>query len=179
LCNVNKKERQSAKVVFLFVFLRYHYTIMNSRKINKVLIANRGEIAVRIIKTLRRLHIASVAVFADNDAHAVVNDKPSADCGTGVDFDTRPKSGPLADESGKKFQFMAKEPMRDTVIDYGVNAGIQQKNLKPRAGGGILRFKGIKCFNQMNCHGSSKMINASYVHWDIRGANFTRFHSRL
>ena len=44
---------------------------MNSRKINKVLIANRGEIAVRIIKTLRRLHIASVAVFADNDAHAL------------------------------------------------------------------------------------------------------------
>ncbi len=44
---------------------------MNSRKINKVLIANRGEIAVRIIKTLRRLHIASVAVFADNDASAL------------------------------------------------------------------------------------------------------------
>ena len=44
---------------------------MNSKKINKVLIANRGEIAVRIIKTLRRLHIASVAVFADNDANAL------------------------------------------------------------------------------------------------------------
>ena len=44
---------------------------MNSRKINKVLIANRGEIAVRIIKTLRKLHIASVAVFADNDANAL------------------------------------------------------------------------------------------------------------
>ena len=44
---------------------------MNSKKINKVLIANRGEIAVRIIKTLRKLHIASVAVFADNDAYAL------------------------------------------------------------------------------------------------------------
>ena len=44
---------------------------MNSKKINKVLIANRGEIAVRIIKTLRKLHIASVAVFADNDANAL------------------------------------------------------------------------------------------------------------
>ena len=44
---------------------------MNSKKINKVLIANRGEIAVRIIKTLRRLHIGSVAVFADNDANAL------------------------------------------------------------------------------------------------------------
>ena len=44
---------------------------MNSKRINKVLIANRGEIAVRIIKTLRKLHIASVAVFADNDTHAL------------------------------------------------------------------------------------------------------------
>jgi acetyl-CoA carboxylase biotin carboxylase subunit len=44
---------------------------MNTRKINKVLIANRGEIAVRIIRTLRRLHIESVAIFADNDAEAL------------------------------------------------------------------------------------------------------------
>lgn len=44
---------------------------MNSKKINKVLIANRGEIAVRIIHTLQRLHIASVAVFADDDAKAL------------------------------------------------------------------------------------------------------------
>ena len=44
---------------------------MNSRRIHKVLIANRGEIAVRVIKTLRKLHISSVAVFADNDANAL------------------------------------------------------------------------------------------------------------
>ena len=44
---------------------------MNSRRIHKILIANRGEIAVRVIKTLRKLHIASVAVFADNDANAL------------------------------------------------------------------------------------------------------------
>ena len=44
---------------------------MNSKKIHKVLIANHGEIAVRVIKTLRKLHIASVAVFADNDANAL------------------------------------------------------------------------------------------------------------
>ena len=44
---------------------------MNTKKINKILIANRGEIAVRIIKTLQRLHITSVAVFADNDANAL------------------------------------------------------------------------------------------------------------
>ena len=44
---------------------------MNSKRINKVLIANRGEIAVRVIKTLHKLHIASVAVFADDDANAL------------------------------------------------------------------------------------------------------------
>lgn len=44
---------------------------MNIRKINKILIANRGEIAVRIIRTLHKLHIASVAVFADNDADSL------------------------------------------------------------------------------------------------------------
>ena len=38
---------------------------------NKILIANRGEIACRVIKTARRLGIATVAVYSDADRNAL------------------------------------------------------------------------------------------------------------
>ena len=37
----------------------------------KILIANRGEIACRVIKTAKRLGIATVAVYSDADKHAL------------------------------------------------------------------------------------------------------------
>lgn len=45
--------------------------INNNNKIKKVLIANRGEIAVRIAKTLKEMGIKSVSVYSDPDINAV------------------------------------------------------------------------------------------------------------
>ena len=44
---------------------------MTKRKFNKILIANRGEIAVRIIRACKEMGIKTVAVFSDADADAL------------------------------------------------------------------------------------------------------------
>ena len=53
-----------------FQLRRCRVSLCAEEMLSKVLIANRGEIACRIIRTLDRMGIASVAVYSEADAHA-------------------------------------------------------------------------------------------------------------
>ena len=68
--------------------------------------------------------------LADDDAHAVVDDQAAADLGTGVDLNARPEPAPLGDGPGQKLHLMTVTEMGRPMIDRGVDAGIEKKDLQ-------------------------------------------------
>ena len=49
---------------------RYHILVLVASMFSKILVANRGEIACRIIQTINKMGIESMAVFSDADANS-------------------------------------------------------------------------------------------------------------
>ncbi len=89
-------------------------------KITRLLIANRGEIAVRIMKTARRLGIETVAVYSSADANAqhvkaadscyLIGDAPAQDSYLSIDKILKAASDSAADAIHPGYGFLAENP---------------------------------------------------------------------
>ena len=64
--------RLVAIIIILFLYLSPPIVFLIIKKFNKILIANRGEIACRVIKSCKAMGIKSVAVYSDADYNSVI-----------------------------------------------------------------------------------------------------------
>jgi len=89
-------------------------------KITRLLIANRGEIAVRIMKTARRLGIETVAIYSSVDANALhvrtadscylIGDAPAQDSYLSIDKILKAAADSAADAIHPGYGFLAENP---------------------------------------------------------------------
>ena len=86
--------------------------------------------------------VADLRRLADDDAHAVVDDQAVADGGTGVDLDAGPEPAPLGHAPGQEKPVVDIQPMGQPVIEDGVDAGVQEKDLQLAAGRGVAALIG-------------------------------------
>ena len=103
--------------------------------------------------------IADLGGFADDYAHAVVDDEAAADLRAGVDLDAGSVAADLRDHTCKEHEIMLIAPVRAAMIEHGLHAGIQQQDLKRTFCRRVARKICIYGFKQFIEHNQAFSLN--------------------